>query len=1037
MHGKESTTRAQAHIHANLAPSSSSPWRPSSSSSSSTRSVSPSPSSADVAAMYSQSSKRSSDSTQSSVSSSSTTNNEHKLARRPVFISTGGKSVAALQQHHQWLAQQQQQQQQSRPRSTRNAPPPLTGLRSPSPAISKSPRRSPVYRDDEEDEEIELIEEEQATGDTSSTRNHGPLTPNVPFNPSPLMSGSQEFKVAREGWIYKKNNLMQWKPVYAVAKHGNAIKPGGLYLYKDDKFSSHIHTYDMSEAIEVEPRAKEYKAGTKWEFRILVKRDDVLLATEDAQGRKEWIDALTSIMGKVSIATHSELQSRTRTAEQYNRDLQAANEELEAENQQLREQLSMIEEDFAKRERTLQSERVAREKALVAEMENMRQTMETKYDLLEHELATWRAKAADRKKHVSHTEAEVRMWRARAEDLEVDMKKNTYHNANRQKEVRFQDEQQQYVEDWKNIKDGLQTLRDQIKSTSDSNPLVQGHILDIKTAVNKLHSNLEEACSGWNELQADIVRFLDTERENQEAPTTVDKLRMDISALRDELMEIPEEEQDDGKNSDNKRLSLSGKFDVLMQMMELLQVTQNRLLIMQETDEESETKSQGGIDKEDFDLAVSTLREKLVAQKTELSEFMEEVRTQPEAMDQKLQEVCKNIQSCLDEFRETGKGAHDHHEKSLKVVGQLFQHVISKIEASAISDLPDLSQQLEDVLNRLTSVERSLVSRGGASVTQDVGTTKASDSDLEDIRELVIGTRGFMERTLRVLDRFGGSHAGMEDTVRRAVKGAFNSHLDVNWQNQGKSREESATAAEEKLKKYEENARGYFDKSMSGMREHLEEYTGVMYKMIEDLVLRAVEHLESGGHKEQGDGYGDSSKDRLQHEIRQLEEERQTLQRTLKDLRHDTGAIEHELAQKKADLQSAQVEYATTLKAGQEHTAALARDLEPLIRQLSKIRQLDLEISDDSENSTGYVDLGKKETPPLVTGRKSPSPPMPTAADSTSKFLKLLNNNNSSGVASSGWRRSDPSDRRRLHQDAPKSPLNGTRPRGTSPFAGL
>lgn len=27
----------------------------------------------------------------------------------------------------------------------------------------------------------------------------------------------------------------QWKSVYAVAKHGNAVKPGGLYIYKDDK----------------------------------------------------------------------------------------------------------------------------------------------------------------------------------------------------------------------------------------------------------------------------------------------------------------------------------------------------------------------------------------------------------------------------------------------------------------------------------------------------------------------------------------------------------------------------------------------------------------------------------------------------------------------------------------------------------------------------------------------------------------------------------------------------------------------------------
>ncbi|KAF7732311.1 hypothetical protein EC973_005207 [Apophysomyces ossiformis] len=974
MQGKESTTRSQSQANVNLAPRNVSPWRRRSSSSSSSRSVSPSPSSTDTAAMYSQPLKRIPDSAESSISSSSTTGSEHRLARRPVFIPTGGKSVAALQQHHQWLMQQQQQQQQQQqppicPRPSKSIPPLSTGLRSPSPATPKSHRRSPIQREEEEEEEIESIEENQ--DDHANARNHGPLTPTSSYSSNPLMSGSQEFKVAREGWIYRKNTLLQWKPVYAVAKHGNAIKPGGLYLYKDDKpkFSSHIHTYDMSEAVEVEPRSQEYRAGIKWEFRILVKREDVLLATDDIQSRKEWIDALTSIMGKVSIATHSELQTRTRTAEQYNRDLQAANEELETENQQLREQLAMIEEDFAKRERNLHSERTAREKALITEMENIRQTLETKCDILEHEVSSWRAKASDRKKQANNLEAEVHKWRARVEELE------TEKPVARQKELRFEDEQPRRGDDWQGIKDGLRTLRDQIKSTSDSNPLLQAHVLDIKSAVNKLHENLEEACSGWNELQADIVRFLDTERENKEAPAAIDKLRIDISSLREELLEIPEddeEEQRDSKSKLNKSLSLSGKFDVIMKMMEILQATQNRLVEMQEANEEKgscEDKDKTGIDKEDFELAVSTLREKLVAQKSELSQFMEEVKSQPEAVHKRLNEMTETIRSYLNDCKETGNGAHDEHEKSLKVVGQLFQHIISQIEASVIPDLPVLFQQLEDVVDRLNSVEERLISQIESPGRQDIAMDKGNGTDMDEIRELVVGTRGFMERTLRVLDRFGGSHAGMEETVRRAVKSAFNSHMDVNWKDIGKSKQDSVTATEEKLKQYEENARGYFDKSMSGMREHLEEYTGVLYKMIEDLVLRAVEHLEGANHKEEGEQYKNAFREQLERDIHQLGEERQRLQKLVNDLRQDTSTVQQELARKKADLQSVQVEYATTLKAGQEHSAALARDLEPLIRQIAKLRQLDLDTSDDSEGSAGYVDLGKVNVVRLVLNR--------------------------------------------------------------------
>ncbi|KAI8077720.1 uncharacterized protein BX664DRAFT_303865 [Halteromyces radiatus] len=764
----------------------------------------------------------------------------------------------------------------------------------------------------------------------------------VSGQPPTHFGSTQEFKVAREGWLYKKNSLMQWRPVYAVAKHGNAIKPGALYLYKDDKFANHIHTYDMSEVVEVEPRTQDYRAGIKWEFRLLVKRDDVVLATDDVTARKDWINSLTSIMGKVSLASHTELQSRTVSMEQLNRQLQVTNTSLEQDIAQLKHDLM----EAQKRERSLTSEHTARESGLTTELEHVRQTLQEQ----QRELGIWRSKADELEKQKMSWQAKAQDWQAQAHewrdrvavlederDQLLDEKEllveEKEHLLDEKDQLLDEKEQQwvmmnsasSYQNTLRDVKYQLQSLRDQIKD-----PLLQGHVMDIKTGVSKLVTTFDDSRRGWTELQTDIVKLLESEGDDR--VQLLETLQSDLSHLRD---------------------ATCGDYDKLATLLADIQSSQAVLL---ETMMKNDTTAMEGAIKiwqeqqqkqsqEMMELQQTWLKEtqtKLMDQskKTGKDEF-----TRLETHDQQ-KRILSVLEGQLDTLKNNQERDHEESDRSFKVLGQLFQHVIQQLDDMVV---PDISHHLEELVERLATIDQRLhriqlyrPQNGG-----DNDDLQKMPMDDEDIRELVLGTRGFMERTLRVLDRFGGSQSGLEETVRRAVKSAFNSHLDVNWKDPQQN--------EEKLKRYEENARGYIDKAMSGMRGHLEDYTGVMYKMIEDLILHAVQHLENNNN-ERKDDLQKEQQDRLSTEIDRLKKQKDELETLIKQLGKDNDQVSLELHKKKMELQACQTEYDRLQRqiqqARHDSLAAMARDLEPLVRQINKLKQSVHDEHQEEEEST-------------------------------------------------------------------------------------
>ncbi|KAI7856074.1 hypothetical protein BDC45DRAFT_555919 [Circinella umbellata] len=1210
-----------------------------------------------------------------------TGNDDFKLARRPVPV---GKSVAALQQQHQWLMQ----------KST-EGPSPSGSVRSSQSSIhsnnssiqsGESPDRSSsplilqrfatgihqqqqhnqsdetnnsdehqFQQQQQQQQQKQLLEEVTSNGTIRSTSDQISIMSSASTNKSPQAPPrrkpstgalSQEGKVAHEGWFYRKNGLMQWKQVYAVAKHGNAVKPGGLYLYKDDKFSSHIQTFDMSEVVEVEPRAQEYRAGIKWEFRMLVKRDDVVFATDDITGRKVWIDALTSIMGKVSMATHSELQSRVVSADHVNRELQSNINTLHSENEHLREQLNIIQTEVHRR----QGEHSVREKELEHDLDDMQQAMDSRCELLEEELSIWRTKANGLEKELQQTKKshkeevaghkkvyqdavakhkmEVAEWRARVEVLEKQGKQQQqtyydYHNLatansgtngnsnnkrrsstrngssnnyNRRRHNRRRDNypssssdeedddgDDHHQQQASSVKDtvaevryNLHALREQIKS--ESGPLVQSHIVDIKAGVTKLNDTLEEARKGWTDLQIDIMQFFeennnkDNKKDNVEGGT-LKELNAQVLALRrelhgDEPQEDTDDDNEDSESGNSKKISFGDKFDVMMQMVEMVQLSQNRL--MECYLEQAEDENKGiHIDKarmEAVQFMLQELQEKLLTNSSSGGSVnigsgalasptnQHEEKTQEElrnAIVGHLESIMQNQQSTeiifkLDEYMtaqqqsilETIKKninemqVHDReeHEKNLKVLGQLLEHVINQIEASSIPDLPALSEQLEQTVNRLSvmadrlansPIQRnfSSVTNGDADNEQDVdgneittlrngpnnngeSSSEEHQQTLQEIQDLVSGTQSFITRTLRVLEQY--DNKGVEETVRRAVKSAFNSHLDVQWEQQQKTNDKDETL----MKRYEENARTHFDKSMSSMRGHLEEYTGVLYRMIEDLVLRAVEHLDQQGGEnsmnnvsENGNGTTDSNennnnnargqlhgqktdylielhtklsstKDRLESEIERLQEEQQSLEAQVGGLKKTRTELEKEIEEKRMALHAVKVEHETLLQNNliEPATAALARELEPLVHQITRLKQLasfnhatsDDDSTSSSSSSGGYVDLGhmsqqqqqqqnrqhsqqytnKSSLPSTTTENEyRGATSSTTALHAPRKFMnerrKSFDSSSTSSVGT-GWKTSSSLSQQQQQQPLMSShALSGGRTRATSPLGAI
>ncbi|KAI8333013.1 hypothetical protein BD560DRAFT_378731 [Blakeslea trispora] len=977
--------------------------------------------------------------------------------RRPLS-SGASQSVAALQQHHKWLMQQQAENPSmsvSRISSSSSA----QNYRSVSPAPSRTANSNKHYSqgqqhqynsavsanndnddvifddnleiedegDDIEEEHIIVTQDLRARSPNFNRGSGGSVMSMQPSSYHPSHTSSQESKVVKEGWLYRKNGLMQWKAVYAVAKHGNAVRPGSLYLYKDTKCANHVHTYDMSEVLEISPRAQEYKQGIKWEFRMLVKRDDVNFATDDMLSRKDWIDSLTSIMGKVSIATQNELTSRIQSSEQMNRDLQGVAEDLDAENTQLKQELQTLTDETSKKERFYQQELhnrgnelkeafAKKERQLQQElhdkqedMDRQRQALEMKCQILEREAMQWRNKlneiekrnkfsAADMDlKHqakIDLLEDEVHKWRIRVNELENEIEYKNLRNEKYKSRGNgsIEDSNGNIRESMADVKFSLQVLRDQIKST-----VPEGSLQEIKETIDKVCTNLDEARDNWDGLQKDIVKFLEVEKEDAQIEKSnqkhmIELLRNDFIDLREEITGVSSNEASEETDEEAKKpLSLTEKFDILIQMIENVQIGQSRLSssMADHNNLPANASSQSlpttpVSDTTSLKDRECELLDAVSSQQQQLSEWIKESKEIQTSTLEKIEssirqnrslpktpadfgrlhdKIDKALSTAMEEILASQKQGQEEQGKNLKVIGNYLQLISNDIQESSIPDLSALSQQLEDVVERLNSTEERLTllhdspnlysdanKEDNSMSFHNIKPSDLSDDDkLSQLYQFVKNTEKFMERSVRILNRYNDNPNGMEETIRRAVKGASKTQLEeiINLQEQNKLEKH---LIEKKMERYEENARSYFEKSMERMHSDLHEFTGVMYEMLERLVLQALGHSSSSGSdgspQEASPLHGKLSgvSELLKEDINKLESDRNELEKTVKELRQLCNDLEKQIDRRQAELNSLKSEYELTnsniQRMRQEGVENLSKEFGSLMEQIVVLKKL-------------------------------------------------------------------------------------------------
>jgi DNA repair exonuclease SbcCD ATPase subunit len=823
----------------------------------------------------------------------------------------------------------------------------------------------------------------------------------------------------------------------------------------------------MSEVVEVEPRAQQYHQNIKYEFRMLVKREDIVFATEDPQERKAWVAALTAIMGKVSLASQSELKNRVSNAESMTRDLQNVASELELECAELHRQLEEQAEDYMVKERKLREQWNNKEKALKRELEDSQRAFQTRTELLERELGIWKGKSSEFEKRnemmqmkrtsegqykLEQAEEEARKWKTKATDLEAtnELLLRQYHRAeslvaqSKVEGLRMDGKmslEQAAIKDAVNeMRLDLSKLSHQVQSSDTEGGPLDRRVGEIQDEIVKLNSAMIDARKGYEDIHENITKLLHLDSESTIKDISPDEgllkdIQQQIGELKAELVGShsvgdDQDKVDSAVDVSSTGLSISSKFDALMQLVETLhnkksevdtsrnqemstilesiQQAANREASLVEDMQKSSEKAFQDINNKYESLselmiqtqgnstrAISHLEATLKdARDNHTSIKVDDLEKIYRKVRDSQAQISDVLASELQKLGEHECRRADEQEKSLSVLSQLFQHVANQIDTSAIPDLPDYVRQMDEMLDRLSETELRLTelaqlgSMSNASMSPRdknsgplANLTHIPSAQSNEIIQLLHNTRSFMERTLRVLDKFGGSAHGFEQIIKTAIKQAMPASETYNI---AKKSNDVSPILDEKLKRYEDNARSYLDKSMEGMRNHLEDYTGVMYKMIEDLVLRAMEHLDSSREKDSYSSYTPSSKAINTEQLNslidmqsKLSANKQILEADIKRMLEEKNSLSAEIRQLQAEMKDMQLQIIEgkaewrSLQRSSEHinqTLSRLQDMGPLIKQIERLQMLtetmprsDNDSEGEGNSSEEYVNVDRDQ----------------------------------------------------------------------------
>ncbi|KAG0197219.1 hypothetical protein BGX28_009288 [Mortierella sp. GBA30] len=162
-----------------------------------------------------------------------------------------------------------------------------------------------------------------------------------------------QLQIAKEGWLWRRGNLLTWKRCYAIGRYRGDAHPGIMTLFKDNEHLFPIKTIDMSECFEVQVKAQDAKGTGRFEFKVVTRKEETWFATDTMSERTGWIDALNSLMAKVVGASLMKLEQKLNNIRHRNNSLEYAHTTLSTDKSSLDGHLQLVQQDLVSREQLL------------------------------------------------------------------------------------------------------------------------------------------------------------------------------------------------------------------------------------------------------------------------------------------------------------------------------------------------------------------------------------------------------------------------------------------------------------------------------------------------------------------------------------------------------------------------------------------------------------------------------------------------------------------------------------------------------------
>ncbi|KAG0374433.1 hypothetical protein BGX24_010414 [Mortierella sp. AD032] len=175
-------------------------------------------------------------------------------------------------------------------------------------------------------------------------------------------------QIAREGWLWRRGNLLTWKRCYAIGRFRGDAHPGILTLFKDNEHLYPIKTIDMAECYEVQVKPQDTKGSGRFEFKLVTRKEETWFATDTMSERTGWIDALNSLMSKAVGASLLKLEAKLNNIRHRNNSLEysalsdktgaTTTTALEGHLQLVQQDLASREHQLSQREQELERKRI-------------------------------------------------------------------------------------------------------------------------------------------------------------------------------------------------------------------------------------------------------------------------------------------------------------------------------------------------------------------------------------------------------------------------------------------------------------------------------------------------------------------------------------------------------------------------------------------------------------------------------------------------------------------------------------------------------